>query len=59
MKNHSFHLYTPLCSRFPPESGYIACYASLFWYKSSTKCYIHLSESNFKTRFDIELNSLL
>ena len=50
LKNHSRHLYAPLCGRFAPNSVNIARYASFIRHKSPTNCDAHLTESIFQTR---------
>ena len=50
LKNHSRHLYAPLCVIFAPNSVNIARYASFIRYKSPTNCDAHLTESIFQTR---------
>ena len=49
LKNHSRHLYAPLCVIFAPNSVNIARYASFIRHKSPTNCDAHLTESNFQT----------
>ena len=50
MKNHSRHLYAPICVIFAPNSVDVARYASFIWHKSHTNCDAHLTESIFQTR---------
>ncbi len=50
LKNHSRHLYAPLCVIFAPHSVDVARYASFIWHKSPTNCDVHLTESIFQTR---------
>ena len=50
LKNHSRHLYVPLCVIFAPYSVDVARYASFIWHKSPTNCDAHLTESIFQTR---------
>ena len=50
MKNHSRHLYAPVCVIFAPHSVDVARYASFIWHKSPTNCVAHLTESIFQTR---------
>ena len=50
LKNHSRHLYAPLCVIFAPNSVNIARYASFIRHKSPTNCDAHLTESIFQTR---------
>ncbi len=50
LKNHSRHLYVPLCAIFASNSVDVARYASFIWHKSPTNCAAHLTESIFQTR---------
>ncbi|WP_334300984.1 DUF6783 domain-containing protein [[Clostridium] symbiosum] len=50
MKIHFRHLHAPLRGIFCPDSVSVAHYASFIGVKSPTKCDVHLTESNFKTR---------
>ena len=53
LKNHSRHLYAPLCVIFAPYSVDVAHYASFIWHKSPTNCDAHLTESSFQTRSSV------
>ncbi|WP_320056908.1 DUF6783 domain-containing protein [[Clostridium] symbiosum] len=50
LKIHSRHLHAPLRGIFGPNSLAVAHYAALIRTKSPTKCDVHLTESNFRTR---------
>ncbi len=56
LKNHSCHLYVPLCVIFAPNSVDVARYDSFIWHKSPTNCDAHLTESFFQTRSRTEVN---
>ena len=48
LKNHSRHLYAPLCVIVAPNSVNIAHYASFIRHKSPTNCDAHLTKSIFQ-----------
>ncbi len=56
LKNHSCHLYVPLCVISAPNSVDVARYDSFIWHKSPTNCDAHLTESIFQTRSRTEVN---